>query len=1441
MKHPAKNIVNELKLHVLAAFFIAAIFAGCQAAEKKQSAGPVQFTTLRDVPGITNDEITAIEVLRQQKGSFVYGMPLSTEAFINEKGEMGGFAAEICGWLSGIFGIPFVPVQCELSDLFAGLENGSIDFTGELRETDERRSIYSMTGPIAERILKYFYLESNPTPDQIMETRILRCGFIEGTSTIAMVSSRLEPGTYETVFMESIDQVYDMLVSGQIDAFYYSDPAEARFDEYDDVTARNFYPLVFNPVSLSTQNDELRPVISIVQKILDNNGFSYLNELYNKGYNDYLRNKFNGQLNDEERAYIRSRRAVPYAAEYFNYPVSFYNVYEKQWQGIFFDILEQVRDLSGLSFTRINDQNTEWPDLIEMVENGEAAMISELIPSRGRAGNFLWPQTPTLTDHYVLLSKTKTRDIGIHEVWNVKIGIPRNTAYSEVFNSWFVDHEHVIEYETSDRAFTALENEEVEMVMSSQRRLLGLTNYNEFSGYKANLVFDPPSDSFIGFNIDEAILCSIMDKALGLIDVEGLAGRWMHQTYDYKVKIAQAQRPWLYGAVIMFLCIVVLLLILFQKKIQESRKLENLVQIRTDALGRQLSLTNVVNNTAVLLLESGAENYLDSLSRSMEIICQSLDVDRAYLWQCFRRSSGKLYYKQISKWTAREYGTDKIPAQITYHNSLPGWEEQLSQGVNINGPLDSFPEEERHYLETSGIYSLLAVPLFLQGHFWGFAIFHDCHRQRFFSKAEEHALFSWGLLAVGVIQRGEISIGMQKTLKKSAVLQRDLKTAVENAKNASKSKSEFLANMSHEIRTPLNAIIGLSELELGADNLTGSTLDSMEKIYYSGMTLLGIINDILDISKIESGKLEIHPVEYDVPSLINDTVNLNIVRIGSKPIDFRLHPDENLPARLFGDELRVKQIFNNLLSNAFKYTRKGSVDWYISSVWEGDQIWIESRIEDTGIGIRNEDLPRLFGEYTRVDIKSTRTIEGTGLGLSISQKMAKLMDGEITVKSEYGKGSLFTVRICQKSMGPEKIGKELAGKLAAFRYTFHRRNKDRSLVRAWIPYASVLVVDDMPANHTVTKGILKPYGLTVDCVSSGLEAIDRIQDETKKYNAIFMDHMMPDMDGIETVNIIRKELGATSEYARNIPIIALTANAIIGTEEIFLQNGFQAFLTKPIDILQMDRAINRWVRDKKLERKLRSKTAGAKSAEAGDSNSPAAGGDRRVPAARGGNPFNRAAGEGSKHSSLTEDPVIEALLKAGENIKDLDIMSSLASMDWDKDTWIEVVRSFVETTPPLLEILKKPDSANLGKYSITVHGIKSVCFSFGARKAGEKAKELEERSVAGDLAFVEENNQNFTGMIKKLLEDLTVLLETVSQETRKPAKEKPDPEILEKILEAADSYNIRNLDEGIAILEKFSYTDDEELVQWLRKQCNSSDFAAIRERLVNYKEQNNGK
>jgi signal transduction histidine kinase len=408
---------------------------------------------------------------------------------------------------------------------------------------------------------------------------------------------------------------------------------------------------------------------------------------------------------------------------------------------------------------------------------------------------------------------------------------------------------------------------------------------------------------------------------------------------------------------------------------------------------------------------------------------------------------------------------------------------------------------------------------------------------------------------------------------------KSLRETMESLKIASEAKSRFVANMNHEMRTPMNVIVGLTDLMMEEDNVPADTKETLKKINTAGTTLMGLINDVLDISKIEAGKLELTPVQYDVPSLLNDIITLNIIRIADKPIVFRLEITKDLPCNLFGDDLRIKQILNNLLSNAFKYTNEGTVTLGVAA--GGDEtMWLSFYIQDTGIGIRKEDLPKLFSDYNQVDTRANRKIEGTGLGLSITKKFVELMGGEITVESEYGKGTTFRVRIRQGFVDDKTIGMETVESLRNFRYLDKKKRAQGKMQRADLSYAKVLVVDDFPTNLDVAAGMLLKYKMRVDCVMSGREALERITAGEPVYNAIFMDHMMPGMDGVETTGRIRA-LG--TDYAKNIPIIALTANAVAGNEQMFLENGFNAFLAKPFNVMNLDSVIQRWVRDRGKE------------------------------------------------------------------------------------------------------------------------------------------------------------------------------------------------------------------------------------------------------------------
>ena len=413
-----------------------------------------------------------------------------------------------------------------------------------------------------------------------------------------------------------------------------------------------------------------------------------------------------------------------------------------------------------------------------------------------------------------------------------------------------------------------------------------------------------------------------------------------------------------------------------------------------------------------------------------------------------------------------------------------------------------------------------------------------------------------------------------RDLREQKAMIREMQKA-EVAEANNRAKSKFLATMSHEIRTPMNAILGITEIQLQDETLPPPVKEAFSEIYNSGDLLMGIINDILDLTKIEADKMELNPTKYEVASLINDAVHLNMMR-NSKPVEFELEVDENLPFLLFGDELRIKQILNNLLSNAYKYTHEGCIKLNIYAETEeadNGNITLAVRISDTGQGMTEDQIKALFTtEYSRFNLEANRMIEGTGLGLNIVWRLVNKMNGTISVESEPGKGTAFTVRIPQEKVSSETLGKETVENLRNFRISSSSKLKRANIVREYMPYGKVLVVDDVESNLYVAKGLMTPYGLSIDVAASGFEAINKIKDG-KVYDIIFMDHMMPKLDGINATKIIR-------DLGYKYPIVALTANAVIGQSKFFLDNGFDEFISKPIDIRQLNSVLNKLIRNK---------------------------------------------------------------------------------------------------------------------------------------------------------------------------------------------------------------------------------------------------------------------
>jgi len=641
-----------------------------------------------------------------------------------------------------------------------------------------------------------------------------------------------------------------------------------------------------------------------------------------------------------------------------------------------------------------------------------------------------------------------------------------------------------------------------------------------------------------------------------------------------------------------------------------------------------------------------------------------------------------------------------------------------------------------------------------------------------------------GVTLVRLQHRGEqIVAAYIRDLRELKAMLNEMRRA-ELAEESNKAKTKFLARVSHEVRTPMNAILGITEIQLQNENLPAETQEALDKIYNSGYLLLNIINDILDLSKIEAGKLELVPVKYDIASLINDTVHLNVMRFESKPIVFTLKVSEDIPTILFGDELRIKQILNNLLSNAFKYTDSGEVSLEIFIEEESllhekvNSLTLVFRVSDTGQGMTEDQVSKLFEEYTRFNTEANRATEGTGLGMTIARHLVQMMDGDIHVESQPGKGSVFTVRLPQEDGGMGTLGKEITDNLQQFSLgRAMQMKKAPQIVRDYMPYGRVLIVDDVETNIYVAKGLLAPYGLSIDTATSGIEAIEKIKNGAV-YDIVFMDHFMPKMDGIQATRIIREGLG----YAQ--PVIALTANALAGQAEIFQENGFDGFISKPIDIRQLNAVLNKLIRDKYPPDVIEAAQKLKKNAE--------------------------------KHSAGSTQP-----LSADPQLREI------------------FARDAGKAISVLEEIEKRGTygAEDLQSYVTTVHAMKSALANTGETKLSGFASKLEDAGREQNAAVISDETPAFLIELRKILEktrpgkdDSAGAVEVITDDNRKYLYEK-----LIAIQAASAEYDKKAAKDALADLRTKTWpASTKELLHTISEYLLHSDFEDAANLIDNY-------
>ena len=617
---------------------------------------------------------------------------------------------------------------------------------------------------------------------------------------------------------------------------------------------------------------------------------------------------------------------------------------------------------------------------------------------------------------------------------------------------------------------------------------------------------------------------------------------------------------------------------------------------------------------------------------------------------------------------------------------------------------------------------------------------------------------SFRFLAYKLVERIELIMAEQK-------LEEDLRVA----NKTSEAKSHFLSSMSHEIRTPINAVLGMNEMILRETD-DPKISEYATNIESSGKTLLTLINDLLDFSKIEAGKMEIITEEYELSSLINDLINMVAVRAKNKGLEFKVDVDKDAPSKLLGDDIRIKQCALNVLTNAVKYTQQGSVTLQIRTEKAADDtVDLCFRIIDTGIGIKEEDIEKLYSPFERIEESRNRTIEGTGLGMSIVMQLLNLMGSKLEVSSIYGAGSDFSFSIRQKVVSFEPIGDFNE----AYKRALAARDKYKVMFKA--PDAKILVVDDTTINLTVVKGLLKETGIQIDTAEIGFEALDKAN--KIRYDIIFLDHRMPEMDGVETLDRLK---AAKENMNINTPVIALTANAGVGAREEYMRLGFDDYLSKPIESHDLEEMIKRIL------------------------------------------PDNLVNLPGSKAFESAPKRQIEMDISTLPSIEGVDVNAGIAATG-SEEIYKEVIIQFSETIDDkIADIMKAFQENDFRTYTVLVHALKSSARLVGAKELSEMAATLEAAGDKENLMFIRLMTGDLISLYASFKERLRPLVELFTGEDEDDEQEKAEApreeidEIWSALLEMVEAFDFDSADDAYNALKGYKLPSE--------YQCRMSDI-----------------
>ncbi|MDR1109714.1 MAG: response regulator [Deltaproteobacteria bacterium] len=1189
----------------------------------------------RKIPGVTDAEIAAIEGLGKRSISF--GTQYSGEAFAAKDGQKGGFLINLAAALSGMLGLDIRHEFMPRGELEEALADGRLDLACEVR-LDQGGVLTHTESPIFKRQIMVFRRKGDGPVNSYfpLQDSGLRYGFLHDSAVRGLVVGSTVQKVESVVFRDN-ESAVEALEEGRIDAFFDEAPAIVFFKPHNGIEGQSYFPPINTSQFLATADPSLAPVISVVQKFLNAGGTEYLFGLYDRSRVENRRTFFEDDLDQEQRIFLDhlrlSKKPIKASIKSANYPESFYNHRSERFEGVALDVMDRLESILGVGFEIISQPGDDEEKARDLLRTDQADVLASVNYFEEDSSDVIMGSKALSYDRYALISLQEEPDLQLSQIAYVRVGLVSGLQYSRVYWMWFPEARNVTTFGTMEEALQALRKDKVDYVMASRNFLLNLTNFQEEPGFKLALVFEEDVPSGFCYVSGDYMLRSLLDEAMTYIDLKQIQAQWNSRMFDYHSKFVKDIMPLL--CLFSFLLLVGILA-LMRMNVNNRRLNRNLGQL-VDERTRELLATQV----ELVSEKQFLSKILDSCPVSL-IITRDDEIIfiNPFARSFFGKSVGDGWSDCfLDKEADREYL------------------DVISRGGEVNWKPVSL-------IKANGEICEALLNCFL-GDYLG-------HR----------SYMNW-LTDVTELRRNATELALAREL----------------AEKNSKAKSELLANMSHEIRTPMNAILGLTQLTLQTA-VSDVQRDYLEKTIDATTSLLGIINDILDFSKIEAGKISMEAIPFRLDRMLDKTINLFVFKAREKGIELIVYVDPKTPAFIIGDPLRLGQVINNLLGNAMKFTEKGSVRLEIGTQAKNkDKITLRFRVIDTGIGLSEEQRGKLFSAFSQADSSFTRRYGGTGLGLSISKGLVELMNGQIWVMGELGRGCEFGftavfgwdgdevcgqevaalretralavddyrpaldvlsrylgelgLRVREAWSGEEALGllagedreefdlaiidsggpgldglavaRAVAGegfigkrpkvilavngdggefqdgaRLAGVDKVLPKPLTQRSLAEALaevlglqgargatrarekrgqeemaqvahLKGARILLAEDNEINQLVATRLLKNAGLEVDVAQNGQQALTMVQDGG--YDLVLMDIQMPEMDGITAAKAIRELPGL-----EGLPIVAMTAHAMIGDREESLAAGMNDHITKPIDLRELFKALGRWIR-----------------------------------------------------------------------------------------------------------------------------------------------------------------------------------------------------------------------------------------------------------------------